>query len=267
MLFDYQSDAVCKRRFILRHYICRTYAVSKLELPQVDIDLCIGAVSVKHCQILSVTNDVAFTEQSRGLFIDGCARFNVASGKTLTLAQPLTFAGKLRKESAGTLALGGTVAFTADRLSDPDGLDGTNVLEMVAGALKPLSKTAVDGLAITFTNGTFLALDIAPPNADMAQYGLYNVKADTPVALADGMSTLPVTFNTDGIAEPAPVYELALVTVKDRTLATALKGRLSVTKPWQNYVAELSLRDNPDDGNSCTIVARIRPAGLTVIFR
>lgn len=225
------------------------------------------ALRVRDCQILSVTNDVAFTEQTRGLFIDGCARFNVASGKTLTLAQPLTFAGKLRKEGAGTLALGGTVAFTADRLSDPDGLDGTNVLEVVEGSVKPLSKTAADGLALTFENGTSLALDIAPSNADMAQYGLYDVKADAPVTLAEGMSTLPVTLNTDGIAEPAPVYELALATVKDRTLATALKGRLSVTKPWPNYVAELSLRDNPDDGNSCTVVARIHLAGLTVIFR
>lgn len=225
------------------------------------------ALRVRDCQILSVTNDVAFTEQTRGLFIDGCARFNVASGKTLTLAQPLTFAGKLRKEGAGMLAMGGTVAFTADRLSDPDGLDGTNVLEVVEGYVKPLSKTAADGLALTFENGTSLALDIAPSNADMAQYGLYNVKADAPVTLAEGMSTLPVTLNTDGIVEPAPVYEVALATVKDRTLATALKGRLSVTKPWPNYVAELSLRDNPDDGNSCTVVARIRLAGLTVIFR
>lgn len=225
------------------------------------------ALRVRDCQILSFTNDVAFTEQTRGLFIDGCARIDVAGSKTLTLAQPLTFAGKMRKEGAGTLALGGTVAFTADRLSDPDGLDGTNVLEMTAGALKPLSKTAADGLALTFANGTSLALDIAPSNADMAQYGLYNVKADAPVTLADGMSTLPVTLNTDGIAEPAPVYELALATVKDRTLATALKGQLSVTKPWPNYVAELSLRDNPDDGNSCTVVARIRQAGMTIIFR
>lgn len=225
------------------------------------------ALRVRDCQILSVTNDVAFTEQTRGLFIDGCARFNVSSGNTLTLAQPLTFAGKLRKEGAGTLALGGTVAFTADRLSDPDGLDGTNVLEVVEGSVKPLSKTAADGLAFSFASGTSLALDIAPSNADMAQYGLYDVKADAPVTLAEGMSTLPVTLNTDGIAEPAPVYEVALATVKDRTLATALKGQLSVTKPWPNYVAELSLRDNPDDGNSCTVVARIRLAGLTVIFR
>jgi hypothetical protein len=225
------------------------------------------ALRVRDCQILSFTNDVAFTEQTRGLFIDGCARIDVAGSKTLTLTQPLTFAGKMRKEGAGTLALGGTVAFTADRLSDPDGLDGTNVLEMTAGTLKPLSKTAADGLALTFANGTSIALDIVPSNADMAQYGLYNVKADAPVTLADGMSTLPVTLNTDGIAEPAPVYELALATVKDRTLATALKGQLSVTKPWPNYMAELSLRDNPDDGNSCTVVARIRQAGMTVIIR
>ena len=43
------------------------------------------ALRVRDCQILSVTNDVAFTEQTRGLFIDGCARFNVSSGNTLTL--------------------------------------------------------------------------------------------------------------------------------------------------------------------------------------
>lgn len=223
------------------------------------------ALRVRDCQILSVTNDVAFTEQTRGLFIDGCARFNISSGKTLTLAQPLTFAGKLRKEGAGTLALGGTVAFTADRLSDPDGLDGTNVLEVVEGSVKPLSKTAADGLAMTFAAGTSLALDIDPADADMRQYGLYDIRESTPVTLASGVASLPVTLDGSGIEEPEPFYELGLVTVKSSTIAEALKGQMAVASPWKNYIVDLGLRSNPD--TSCTIVATVRQCGMTIIFR
>lgn len=223
------------------------------------------ALRVRDCQILSVTNDVAFTDQTRGLLIDGCARFNVASGKKLTLAQPLTFAGKLRKEGAGTLALGGTVAFTADRLSDPDGLDGTNVLEVVEGSVKPLSKTAANGLAMTFAAGTSLALDIAPADADVRRYGLYDVLESTPITLASGMDTLPVTLDVLDVAEPEPLYELGLVTVKDRAIAEALKGQLSVSSPWKNYIVDLDLRNNPD--TSCTVVATVYQGGMTIIFR
>ena len=223
------------------------------------------ALRVRDCQILSVTNDVAFTDQTRGLFIDGCARFDVSSGKTLTLAQPLTFAGKMRKEGAGTLALGGTVAFTADRLSDPAGLDGTNVLEVVEGAVKPLSMTAANGLAMTFAAGTSLVLDIAPVDADMRRYGLYDVLAATPVTLAPENERLHVTLDVSGAENPEPFYELGLVTVANGTIAESLKGRMAVARPWKNYAVSLGLRSNPDA--SCTVVATVRQEGMSIIFR
>ncbi len=225
------------------------------------------ALRVRDCQIFAVTNDVTFTDQTRGLFIDGCARFDVASGATLKLTQPLTFAGKLRKEGAGTLALGGTLAFTDERLADPAGLDGTNVLEMVAGALKPCSKTGANGLAITFASGASLALDVMPADSDVAKYGLYDVLAETPVALDSGASSIPLTFDADGIQVPDATYELGVATVKTRALAAALKDSLAPVRPWKNYVVELSLRDNPEDGGSCTVVATVRQSGMAVLFR
>ncbi len=225
------------------------------------------ALRVRDCQRISITNDVAFTEQTRGLFVDGCARIDVRAGNTLTLLQPLTFAGKMRKEGAGTLALGGTVAFTGERRADPDGLDGTNVLEVVAGAVKPLSKTAADGLAFSFANGASLALDIDPADADVRKYGLYDVLESTPIALAAGAASLPVALDVSGVASPEPAYRIGVVTVKDGTTAAALKGLLSVASPWKGYVVDLSLRDNPEDGGSCTIVATVRQSGMTIIFR
>ena len=78
---------------------------------------------------------------------------------------------------------------------------------------------AANGLAMTFAAGTSLALDIAPADADVRRYGLYDVLESTPIMLASGVGKLPVTLDVSGVEEPEPLYELGLVTVKDRAIA------------------------------------------------
>lgn len=124
---------------------------------------------------------------------------------------------------------------------------------------------AANGLAMTFAAGTSLALDIAPADADVRRYGLYDVLESTPITLASGMGKLPVTLDVSGVEEPEPLYELGLVTVKDRAIAEALKGQLSVSSPWKNYIVDLDLRNNAD--TSCTVVATVHQGGMTIIFR
>ena len=160
-----------------------------------------NALSLAKCSRLDVTGSINFSEPTRGVYFSGSNYVNIANAAhTLTLASQTTLAGTLIKEGAGTLALGGTLKFTSSQSDTP--VEGTNILQLSAGRVKPVSKTGADGLAITFASGTGLRLaPLAEADADVLRYGLYDVKWATPFDLTATGGKLDVALDLPHGAE------------------------------------------------------------------
>ena len=216
--------------------------------------------------VLQVSGSTAFDEATRGWYIEDVGRINVASGKTVSITNTqITYAGEFRKEGAGTLKLGGAARFTADALATP--LEGTNVLAIAGGAFMPTDATCCDGLAVTFAAGTKLLLDAAA-EGDLKAYGLYDVKWDSPIAVADGAAlpvelVLPEGFDTQschrfGICTVSPTAA-ASMSVDDFTVAR-VKGMRAMVSRVENL-------DASDNVVSVTFACNLVPAGFTMTIR
>ena len=113
---------------------------------------------------LSVTNSVAFAEETRGFAIDGNGAINVAEGTSASLCAPLTLNGVLRKTGGGVLSLGGALRFGRnDDLADStEPSDLSNVIKVKDGAIKVAGGKALDGAAVEFGENTALRMDLHP---------------------------------------------------------------------------------------------------------
>ena len=216
--------------------------------------------------LLKVAGSVVFDEPTRGWFIDGVGRINVAEGETVTMTNlQVTYAGEFRKEGAGTLKLGGTARFTEDALETP--LAGTNVLAIAEGALMPADATGCDGLAISFASGTKLILD-ASVEGDLKTYGLYDVKWDAPIAVAGG-AALPVEFALPEGFDNRTVCRLGICTVSRNAADTMTIGDFAPTAP-RGMKAVVSRVENRDSGGnvvSVSFVCDLMPRGITISIR
>lgn len=217
---------------------------------------------------LQALNDVTFTDGwNRGLAIGNIGRLHVPEGLTMTVRRPLNVNGRLVKEGAGTLALGGVLTFGGEnQTAAPE--SGANLMTVAGGAIQPLAAHAFDGLAITFTNNASLRVDGTPSDATLLRSGLVNVKETAaPVVLADNQATLPVTVDFGAATEPPDArWTVGLVTLATAH-ATALKPRMTLANPtpFQNWRGTLDLVDNGD--GTATIVATYKASSLTIILR
>ena len=150
-----------------------------------------NAITFAYFPNLSVTNDVAFTEPTRNMQILKGAKFTVNAGKTLTLANQVTYAGELVKAGAGTLELSGTTRFI-DGAAATAPVATTNMLTVSAGALKVSAKDAAKGLAVSFAEGTKL---IIPADSE---YGYCNTTWDAPLTINTTSGKLPVEVEMTG---------------------------------------------------------------------
>jgi len=218
-------------------------------------------IRIRDYGILHLTNTTTFAETTRGMFLDGEARIEVDEGKTVTFLPQTTFGGRLRKLGDGTLALGGPVRFSLGDTLGNTPVAGTNVLQVVAGAVKPVAKTGYDGLELRFLAGTKLVLDAVPSDPDVATYGLYDAAWSNPFVIYD-MDALPVEVQGEC---PAGDFTLGICTVPSG-LAETMRSMFAVARPDADHgVVTLAVRDN-NDGTS-TVTASFTVGGLTVIFR
>jgi hypothetical protein len=161
------------------------------------------------------------------VYFEGNAYVKIPNAShTLTLATQTTMAGTLVKEGAGTLALGGVLKFTKNQNNEP--LEGTNILRVAEGCIKPASKSGADGLAIAFAADTALALSpLAETDADVAQFGLYNEKWTEPFDLTDSDGKLEVKLD---LPEDLPIsFSFGVCTVS-ATAAESLRGKIELPK-------------------------------------
>lgn len=130
--------------------------------------------------------DVVFAEPTRGILVQEGVYCSLGGG-TVTISNQVTFAGKIIiREGVGTLDLAGSARFIDGNADTPPEANA-NVVEVQAGNLRISSKTAADGLAISFAEGAKLLIP-----AD-TKAGYYNVKWDAPLTINSVSGKLPVT--------------------------------------------------------------------------
>ena len=150
-----------------------------------------NAITFDYFPKLSVTNDATFVEPTRNMLINRGVQFTVNAGKTLTLANQVTYAGELVKAGAGTLELAGTTRFINGAAATAP-VATTNMLTVSAGALKVSAKDAAKGLAVSFAEGTKL---IIPADSE---YGYCNTLWDAPLTINTTSGKLPVEVEMTG---------------------------------------------------------------------
>ena len=203
--------------------------------------------------------DVTLDEPTRGILVGDQGQIEVSEGCTLAVREQITLTGPLTKLGAGTLALGGALAFGGPTTFTPGATP--RPLLVKEGGLKALTATGADGLSITFAEGAKLLLD--PAAADGVEtYGLRNVLAATPFA-AEGDA---VSVALEGaVPEPAGSELAVPVCTVAASAADAVAALLRVERPWSNWEAALSRRTN-DDG-TVTLVATFRRTGFLFLVR
>ncbi|MBR4654346.1 MAG: hypothetical protein IKO72_13380 [Kiritimatiellae bacterium] len=226
-----------------------------------------GALTVQQMCQLRVKEDMTLDQTNRGVMAKGMARFAIEQGKTLSIMNPLTMSGLLRKEDAGTLALGGQMLFIdGDAATAP--VEGTNTILLANGYLKPLSTNAFDGAAIVVTNGDAgIVFDVEPADEGVKDFGLYDVKWNAPVTLSGQATKLNVSFDKSASpsAPPQERWTLGLFTVATESLADGIMDAIKVTSPYQGY--RVVRKKSQNECGSWTISATFARVGTSVILR
>jgi len=161
--------------------------------------------------------------ENRGILMYTNAYFEVESGKTLTLKEPIRVVNGIMKKGNGTLALGGDVSVGSDGTTSPNGTN--NKLTVQAGTIKAASTNGIAKLAFDFASGTKLELD-AFPSDDGVRAGGFYFAGDTPFTAADAKIQLNIAFPDDYKIEED--VNVVLCTVKSANVETVMNS-LSVT--------------------------------------
>jgi len=229
------------------------------------------AMTIMDNQVLkAVKNDanggtVTFDEPSRGFYIPWRGRIAADADTTFVIKQQVTYAGRLQKIGAGTLALGGTAKFTSAKLDTPYSgdtfLTGTNELEIAQGSLKPLSTNAFVGVSVIFSNATTLVIN---PLADAAvgQYGLMSTAPGSSVSVPSGK--LNVTFENVTVSDENA--EVAVATFADETAAAAFTNKLSVL-PGKGLIASVKVATNSVDKTVFTVYSTLARRGALLFLK
>ena len=216
------------------------------------------AITLKDFPYVSVYGNVAFPGSGRGVLVQSGVRFNVTSGKTLVFGNQITYAGVLEKNGAGTLELAGTTRFL-DGQADTAPAAGTNEMKILSGALKISSKTAADGLAISFAEGTKLIL---PSDTEA---GYYNVKWDAPLSIEAADGKLPVEIEPVGGGGDGNVT-VPVCTVTETAAASIPVDAFSVAMDVKGMRLK-SFVKHPNGDGSVSYLATFGSVGLRVLFR
>ena len=208
------------------------------------------AITLQGLPIVNVSNDVCFAATDRSMFITNGVRFNVKSGKTLALDNQITYCGNLIKRGDGLLELGGTAAFLP-------GSETGNELVVEAGALKIGSKTAVDGLDVSFAAGTKL---VVPRGTEG---GLYNVLSENPLTFADDQLEVEIVGFDEKPKEDTEVTVCTLGAAAAASIPTSKFKFVNTTKACR--IAKFEKRTV--DGNVAYVATVPSKKGLVLLFR
>lgn len=231
------------------------------------------AVSLNHYSAVLVTNSVALSKDTnRGIYVTNAAIFNVSADCTFDCGWPVTFAGTLYKDGAGTVGFGGVKFRDATgALTDeiPENAEH-RLLVVTNGCVKALSHDCLDGITVdlckpTSTISTALAVAFNPEDANLKRYGFYNVKTTTPFVEGHAINFRILNVDTAAL-EAARLtdegYKQGLITVKT-TAAKNVEDNLVVEK-----VKGLRLiREDDAETETTTFSLYGRKEGVLLIVR
>ncbi len=250
-----------------------------------------GAMDGFHYDGITFENDsivigrqpLTFDVPTRGVFISNRIRFVMRDDARLKFAVPVTWHGEMvfgnnypNAPSAavgsgtGDLELAGRAQFIdgGGAVADaPDASCPSNQLMMIVGRVKPMSTNALDGVAVTFgAQSGGILLDIDPQGDGVAQYGLYDVKWNAPLATQRADGKIPVTFEGMSSAdyEGSPIVR-GICTVSAAAAESIPSSLFAVAKPYGNVAVSVTRTPNADQ--TVTISAVIKTVGFMVIFK
>lgn len=224
------------------------------------------ALHLAHMSKLNpLVDGIVLDEPTRGIYIDGCGRFNVEADRTLTIKQPITYNGTMRKEGAGLLAVGGRARFTLADADDGSGPTADkNVFEVVAGSVQVLSTNALDGVAVSFAEGTQLVIDPSADDPDVVKYGFCSIVEGGGITLPEDGLTFAVKAGSENAVEPGDTC--AIVTVPTAE-AAALRGRIAPASVRYGR-KRMVVKERSNDGEgTVTFYAEFYVNGMSLIFR
>ncbi len=208
-------------------------------------------------------------DASRGIYVNGTGRFLV-SNVTFTVKERITYNGELVKEGPGRLRLGGSLdpLFSASGATAPTA--GKNKLTVMGGELEPLNACVFNGVAVTFSNDTAVALNVANGTTGVGKYGMLNLNGGS-ISVPEGAVRIVIENAGASAKPPSADYLLPLCTVADAETAEALKAKFALpgTSPWRGYpVAGWGTRVNTgDNAGSVTLGVVFGTPGTMVIVR
>ena len=216
------------------------------------------AITLKNFPNVQVQSDVSFSAASRGILVQGGAQFNVPSGKTLTLGNQVTYAGCLEKKGPGMLELSGSARFL-DGQAETAPIATTNVLKVQAGTLRISSRSAADGLAISFAEGTKMVI---PSDSEA---GYYNARWDEPLSIEAANGKLPVEIEPVDVVAGRDIT-VPICTFTETAAANIPLEAFSVSMSVRGMRLRSFVKQSNGDG-TVSYLATFGTVGLRVIFR
>ena len=232
---------------------------------------CHDALRIDRLSVVFPTETaVAFDQANRGVYVQGCGRFDIPEHHSIALKNPLTLNGELEKEGDGTLILAGALRIAANDEVEERGLPqaGTNIIRVLAGSLYPQSTNSLDGAEVQMADGAALRYSLAPDGEGMREYGPVNTKWADPFVKVEGSESqkIAVLLDASALEDDTPrQIAVALGTFASRSVAEQLVSRLDCSSPWKRRRAILSVRDN--DNGTATILCEVKKGGLVFVLR
>ena len=241
------------------------------------------ALKIEKMARLITTNNVVFSDLTRGLFLSGIAQLETPEATdSLTLLQPVTVNGRVYKQGAGTLAMGGELKFIDAenaRTDTPPDDAAKRTLYVQGGVLKPLAADALNGLDIVFSNSVnvvagvnvadvALELDLDTEDAELKAYGLRNTKSSSPLtlSLAGGATKVPVRL-ISARTSADEAFSVGVMTVKSE-IANETFAKLDIRKPEGLASIHMSRKVETDAAaGTSTLVVTFKHTGFGVVVR
>jgi len=233
------------------------------------------ALAINSYGQLDVRESMVLNEPSRGIFISGVGRILVAEEKELAIKQQLTVNGRLYKEGAGMLALGGDLRFldASGAVTEAIPSDATNrTFYVTGGKVKPLTAYALDGLDVVFSNKTSkldvgLALDLNTTDEELRTKGICNVKSPSPLAFLDDDAQKKIPLYLECSDEtPAEEYSFAVMTVKADCVDVFNELNIVVPQSLAHLKLTTTKVANSEAG-TVTLVANLKKYGFAISIR
>jgi hypothetical protein len=233
-----------------------------------------GTTLQRYSRLRTVSSVTILATCQRGLCVKGTQGGIIYVDNTggtahvLDIGVPLTLDGSMLKEGSGCLKLRGELRF-GDNASDLP-TDGKNIIEVREGTIAAASAGCLDGAALSFANGTSLAINVSTNDSEFLAFGLRNTKCDSPFILDEGMEKLPLSFDVSEFPEEEfrkiKSLRIGLLTVRNSAVAAVramLPDNLAPYRCSKGTVVEIPRADI----ESVTFALDLSFRGMMIVVR